>query len=63
MKKKKDDLILAQSGYVNPHQRMMFKTILTHIYFLTEQIEKIDQKVAQRVGILSRKDRMIGFNT
>ncbi|WP_260399010.1 transposase [Peribacillus simplex] len=49
MKKKKDDLILALNGYVNPHQRMMLKTILTHIDFLTEQIEKLDQEVVQRV--------------
>lgn len=51
MKKKKDDLILALNGYVNPHQRMMLKTILTHIDFLTEQIEKLDQEVAQRVSM------------
>src|SRR6202047_1666182 len=31
MKKKKDELELALKGYVNPHQRMMLNTILTHI--------------------------------
>ncbi|WP_391559322.1 IS110 family transposase, partial [Robertmurraya sp.] len=50
MKKKKDELQLALKGYVNPHQRMMLKTILTHIDFLTEQIEKLDQEVSQRVS-------------
>jgi len=50
MKKKKDELELALKGYVNPHQRMMLNTILTHIDFLTEQIEKLDQEVAQRVS-------------
>jgi transposase len=50
MKKKKDELELALKGYVNHHQRMMIKTILTHIDFLTEQIEKLDHEVAQRVS-------------
>jgi transposase len=50
MKKKKDELELALRGYVNPHQRLMLKTILTHIDFLTEQIEILDQEVAQRVN-------------
>ncbi|BBH20586.1 IS110 family transposase [Paenibacillus baekrokdamisoli] len=49
LKKKKDELELALRGYVNPHQRMMLKTILGHIDFLTEQIERLDQEVAQRV--------------
>ena len=49
MKKKKDELELALRGYVNPHQRLMIKTILTHIDFLTEQIEMLDQEVAREV--------------
>jgi transposase len=31
MKRKKEELELALQGYVNPHQRLMLKTILTHI--------------------------------
>jgi len=50
MKKKKEELELALQGYVNPHQRLMLKTILTHIDFLTEQIEMLDQEIAQRVS-------------
>ena len=50
MKKKKEDLKLALKGYISPHQRMMLKTILTHIDFLTEQINTLDQEVAQRVS-------------
>jgi transposase len=50
MKKKKDELILALKGYINSHQRLMLKTILKHIDFLTEQIEMIDQEVAERVS-------------
>ncbi|MFC4290678.1 IS110 family transposase, partial [Neobacillus cucumis] len=49
MKKKKEELELALQGYVNPHQRLMLKTILKHIDFLTEQIEMLDQEIAQRV--------------
>ncbi|MCQ6282802.1 IS110 family transposase [Bacillus sp. EB600] len=49
MKKKKEELELALKGYINPHQRMMIKTILTHIDFLTEQIDMLDQEVAERV--------------
>lgn len=50
MKKKKDELELALRGYVNPHQRLMLKTILTHIDFLTEQIELLDNEIAERVS-------------
>jgi transposase len=50
LKKKKDELELALRGYISPHQRMMLKTILSHIDFLTEQIEMLDQEVAQRVS-------------
>ncbi|WP_219834255.1 IS110 family transposase [Paenibacillus sp. R14(2021)] len=51
LKKKKSELELALRGYVNPHQRLMIKTIiLTHIDFLSEQIEMLDQEVAQRVS-------------
>jgi transposase len=50
MKKKKDELTLALKGYINSHQRLMLKTILKHIDFLTEQIEMLDQEVAERVS-------------
>jgi len=48
MKKKKEELELALKGYINSHQRLMLKTILGHIDFLTEQIEMLDQEVAAR---------------
>ncbi|WP_041580545.1 IS110 family transposase [Bacillus sp. 1NLA3E] len=50
MKKKKEELELALKGYINPHQRLMLKSILKHIDFLTEQIEMLDEEVAQRVS-------------
>ncbi|WP_399632655.1 transposase [Sporosarcina sp. SG10008] len=46
MKKKKDDLELALRGYINSHQRLMIKTILTHIDFLSEQVELLNQEIA-----------------
>lgn len=50
MKKKKEELKLGLRGYINSHQRLMLKTILKHIDFLTEQIEMLDQEVAERVS-------------
>lgn len=50
MKKKKEELQLALRGYISDHQHLMIKTILKHIDFLTEQIEMLDQEVADRVS-------------
>ncbi|WP_096271180.1 IS110 family transposase [Paucisalibacillus globulus] len=50
MKKKKDELKLALKGYISEHQRLMLRTILKHIDFLTEQVEMLDQEVASRVS-------------
>lgn len=50
MKKKKDDLALALRGYVNSHQRLMLKTILTHIDFLSDQIDLISQEISDRLA-------------
>jgi len=67
MKKKKEELALALKGYINSHQRLMLKTILKHIDFLTEQIEMLDQEVAQRVGTyqedIERLDSIPGIAT
>ena len=67
MKKKKDELELALRGYINPHQRLMIKTILTHIDFLTEQIEMLDQEVATRLSSyqedIERLDSIPGIAT
>ncbi|MCK1999695.1 hypothetical protein MPH47_21130, partial [Psychrobacillus psychrodurans] len=41
---------LALRGYINPHQRLMLKTILVHIEFLTEQIELLNEEVATRLS-------------
>jgi transposase len=50
LKKKKEELELALRGYINPHQRMMLKTILTHIDFLSDQIEMLDKEIAERMS-------------
>ncbi|WP_243300545.1 IS110 family transposase [Bacillus litorisediminis] len=67
MKRKKEELELALQGYVNPHQRLMLKTILTHIDFLTEQIEMLDHEIAQRVSTyqedIERLDSIPGIAT
>ncbi|MDQ0197919.1 transposase [Neobacillus ginsengisoli] len=67
LKRKKDELEIALKGYVNPHQRLMLKTILTHIDFLSEQIEMLDQEVAQRVSSyqedIERLDSIPGIAT
>ncbi|SMQ81641.1 Transposase [Bacillus sp. OV166] len=67
MKRKKEELELALQGYVNPHQRLMLKTILTHIDFLSEQIEMLDQEIAQRVSSyqedIERLDSIPGIAT
>lgn len=49
MKKKKEELELALRGNMSPHQRMMLKTMLTHIDFLSEQIAELDVEVAKRL--------------
>ncbi|MBM7662247.1 transposase [Bacillus mesophilus] len=49
MKKKKEELELALKGYIHSHQRLMLKTILKHIDFLTEQIEMLDSEVEERM--------------
>ena len=67
MKKKKDELELALRGYINSHQRLMIKTILTHIDFLTEQIEILNQEIASRLtshqADIERLDSIPGIAT
>ncbi|NHW39014.1 IS110 family transposase, partial [Paenibacillus aceris] len=49
MKKKKDELELALQGKMSAHQRLMLKTMLTHVDFLNEQISELDNEVAGRL--------------
>jgi transposase len=67
LKRKKHELELALQGYISPHQRLMLKTILSHIDFLTEQIDMLDQEVAHRVSSfqedIERLDSIPGIST
>lgn len=49
MKRKKEELKLALYGYIKEHQRFMIKTILGHIDFLNENIDKLDKEIALRM--------------
>lgn len=67
MKKKKAELELALRGYIQPHQRLMIKTILTHIDFLTAQIELLNKEVTCRLSThqedIERLDSIPGIAT
>jgi transposase len=67
LKKKKAELELALQGYISPHQRMMLKTILTHMDFLTNQISNLDREVTERVSSyqedIERLDSIPGIST
>jgi hypothetical protein len=49
LKKKKEELELALRGNMSAHQRIMLKTMLTHVDFLNEQILELDTEVAKRL--------------
>jgi transposase len=49
LKRKKKDLELALRGNMSAHQRLMLKTMLTHIDFINEQIVEMDMEVAKRL--------------
>jgi transposase len=49
LKKKKEELELALHGNMSAHQRIMLKTMLTHVDFLNEQILELDTEVAKRL--------------
>lgn len=67
MKKKKDELELALRGYISPHQRLMIKSILNHIDFLSHQIELLNIEVAVRLSshqeYIERLDSIPGIAT
>lgn len=49
LKNKKDELKLALQGYIQDHQRFMIKTILDHIDYLTDNVDKLDEEIALRM--------------
>lgn len=50
MKTKKDDLIRALKGYIQPHQQEIIGHMLSHIEFLSKQIEKLDEEIDSRMS-------------
>ena len=50
MKSKEEDLRRAMKGLIQPHQRLMLKSMLTHIDFLTEQIAELDKEIDKRLS-------------
>lgn len=55
LKRKRKELELSLDGRISSHQRMMLKTILHHIDFLTEHIEKLDKEIETRMEV-SKED-------
>ncbi|WP_031540319.1 MULTISPECIES: IS110 family transposase [unclassified Bacillus (in: firmicutes)] len=49
LKEKKQELELSLQGRITAHQRMMLKSILSHIDFLTKHIEMIDEEIESRL--------------
>jgi transposase len=50
MKSKREDLHRALKGLIQPHQRLMLKSMLTHIETLNEQISGLDKEIEQRLS-------------
>jgi len=49
LKNKRPELEEALKGLVNDHQRMMLDSLLRHLTFLDEEIERLDAEVARRM--------------
>ncbi|UTI42536.1 IS110 family transposase [Niallia sp. RD1] len=49
LKEKRQELELSLQGRITAHQRMMLKSILSHIDFLTKHIEMIDEEIESRL--------------
>jgi transposase len=50
MKSKKEDLQQALKGLIQPHQRLMLKSMLAHIDALNVQIAELDKEIGQRLS-------------
>ena len=49
LRRKRDQLARALDGRVSPHHRFLLTTHLAHIDFLDEQIEQLNQAIAERL--------------
>ncbi len=60
---KQAELAEALQGMVGPHQRMLLDSLLRHITFLDEEIERLDGEVAQRMRPFDEAiDRLDGIH-
>jgi transposase len=50
MKSKEEDLLQALNGLIQPHQRLMLRTMLSHIESLNAQIAELDSEIEQRLS-------------
>jgi transposase len=50
MKSKEEELQRALKGLIQPHQRLMLKSMLTHIDALNEQIAELGKEIEQRLS-------------
>lgn len=49
LKKKKPELRRALNGLIGHHQKLMLKTQLRHIDFLTDEIKRLDEEIKERM--------------
>lgn len=63
LRNKQADLAEALQGMVGSHQRMLLDSLLRHITFLDEEIERLDGEVAQRMRPFDEAiDRLDGIH-
>ncbi|WP_258360023.1 IS110 family transposase [Moorella sulfitireducens (nom. illeg.)] len=49
LKSKREELERALRGVIGPHQRMLLSVLLEHIDFLDQQINRLDQEIAEQM--------------
>jgi transposase len=49
LKQKEEDLKRALKGFIQPHQQIILKSMLSHIGSLGEQIERLDEEIDRRL--------------
>lgn len=59
LRDKHEELVKALRGLVGAHQRMIIGCQLHHIAFLEEQIAKLDQEVASRMGPFAKAVELV----
>ena len=64
MKSKTDELKKALTGLIQPHQQMLLKSMLSHVDVLTQQIDRLDVEIKERLedkqDIINALDEIVG---